>query len=70
MLLKRLVACDRGLLSLALPQFAHLPIVVVSTRDSPEDRLRGMQAGADAYLTKQSLNAGELIEQVRRLAGR
>jgi two-component system chemotaxis sensor kinase CheA len=54
----------------ALPQFAHLPIVVVSTRDSPEDRLRGMQAGADAYLTKQSLNAGELIEQVRRLAGR
>jgi chemotaxis protein histidine kinase CheA/CheY-like chemotaxis protein len=54
----------------ALSQFAHLPIVVVSTRDRPEDRLQGMQAGADAYLTKQSLNAGELIEHVRRLAGR
>jgi len=54
----------------ALPKFANLPIVVVSTRDRPEDRLQGMQAGADAYLTKQSLNAGELVEQVRRLAGR
>ncbi len=49
--------------------YAHLPIVVVSTRDRPEDRLRGLKAGADAYLTKQSLDAGELIELVRRLGG-
>jgi two-component system chemotaxis sensor kinase CheA len=52
-----------------MEQFAHLPIVVVSTRDRPEDRLRGLQAGADAYLTKQSLDAGELVELVRRLSG-
>ncbi len=54
----------------ALEHFAHLPIVVVSTRDRSEDRLRGLQAGADAYLTKQSLDAGELVELVRRLGGR
>ena len=38
-----------------IERFARLPIVVVSTRDRPEDRLRGLRAGADAYLTKQSL---------------
>ncbi len=54
----------------SLEHFAHLPIVVVSTRDRSEDRLRGLQAGADAYLAKQSLDAGELVELVRRLGGR
>jgi chemotaxis protein histidine kinase CheA len=50
--------------------FAQLPIIVVSTRDRPEDRLRGLKVGADAYLTKQSLDAGELVDLVRRLSGR
>jgi CheY-like chemotaxis protein len=52
-----------------IPQFAQLPIIVVSTRDRPEDRLQGLQAGADAYLTKQGLDAGELVDLVRRLSG-
>lgn len=47
----------------------QLPLIVVSTRDHPEDRLRGLKAGADAYLTKQSLDAGELVDLVRRLSG-
>ena len=54
----------------AMERFAQLPIVVVSTRDRPDDRLRGLRAGADAYLTKQGLDAGELVDLVRRLAGR
>ena len=54
----------------AMEHFAQLPIVVVSTRDRPEDRLRGLRAGADAYVTKQGLDAGELVDLVRRLAGR
>lgn len=49
--------------------FGQLPIIVVSTRDRPEDRLQGLKAGADAYLTKQSLDAGELVDLVRRLSG-
>jgi len=53
----------------AMEHFAHLPIIVVSTRDRPEDRLRGLKVGADAYLTKQSLDAGELVDLVRRLSG-
>jgi two-component system chemotaxis sensor kinase CheA len=54
----------------ALEHFTQMPIVVVSTRDRPEDRLRGLKAGADAYLTKQGLDAGELVQLVRRLGGR
>jgi CheY-like chemotaxis protein len=50
-------------------RFARLPIVVVSTRERPEDRLRGLRAGADAYLTKQSLVVDDLVETVRRLTG-
>jgi chemotaxis protein histidine kinase CheA len=53
-----------------IDHFAQLPIVVVSTRDRPEDRLKGLKSGADAYLTKQSLDAGELVDLVRRLGGR
>jgi len=54
----------------SMEHFAQLPIIVVSTRDRPEDRLRGLKAGADAYLTKQGLDAGELVDLVRRLGGR
>jgi CheY-like chemotaxis protein len=54
----------------AIEHLAQLPIIVVSTRDRPEDRLRGLKSGADAYLTKQSLDAGELVDLVRRLGGR
>jgi chemotaxis protein histidine kinase CheA len=54
----------------SMEHFAHLPIIVVSTRDRPEDRLRGLKVGADAYLTKQSLDAGELVDLVRRLSGK
>lgn len=53
-----------------VPHLAQLPIVVVSTRDRPEDRLRGLEAGADVYITKQGLDAAELAAAVRRLAGR
>lgn len=53
-----------------IPHLAQLPIVVVSTRERPEDRLKGLEAGADAYLTKQALDATELVGLVRRLGGR
>ena len=46
---------------------AHLPVIVVSTRGRTMDRLAGLDAGADAYLTKQKLNSKELASLVRRL---
>jgi two-component system chemotaxis sensor kinase CheA len=51
------------------PQYADLPIVVVSTLDRPADRMAGLEAGADAYLTKQGLDARELVALILRVAG-
>ena len=34
------------------PTTAHLPVVIVTALDQPSDRLRGLDAGADDFLTK------------------
>lgn len=52
-----------------MERFAQLPILVVSTLDRPEDRLAGLQAGADAYLSKQELQAHRIGAVIRRLGG-
>lgn len=49
----------------ASEELKNLPVIVVSTRDRPEDRLAGLEAGADAYLAKQSFDAQELVALVR-----
>jgi len=54
----------------SIPHLSQLPVVVVSTLERPQDRLSGLEAGADAYIAKQSLNAEELVRLVRRLGGR
>jgi len=55
----------------ATGELEEMPVVVVSTRSRPRDRMEGLEAGADAYLTKQSLDARELVDLVRRAgAGR
>jgi chemotaxis protein histidine kinase CheA len=52
------------------PRYAQLPVVVVSTRSSSADRLAGLEAGADAYLAKQGLDARELVTVIHRVGGR
>ncbi len=50
----------------ATEELEEMPVVVVSTRSRSRDRMEGLEAGADAYLTKQSLDARELVDLVRR----
>jgi CheY-like chemotaxis protein len=52
------------------PERATLPVVIVTTRDRPEDRQRGLEAGADAYMVKRGFNQQTLLEAVERLVGR
>ncbi len=51
------------------PRYEEIPILVISTRESPEDRMRATEAGADAYLVKQQLTPEGLREHLRRLLG-
>ena len=51
----------------AAPETAHLPIILVTALDRPADRVRGLEAGADDFLTK-PVDEIALIARVRSLA--
>ena len=51
------------------PQLQSLPVIVVSYKDREEDRRRGLEAGADHYLTKSSFHDESLLEAVHMLVG-
>lgn len=48
-----------------LPQFNRLPVIMVTSQDSPFDRVQGRLAGATEYLTK-PFDADQLRATVRR----
>jgi len=47
------------------PRYNHIPIIIVSTERSEEDKKRGMALGATAYVTKpfKSLELQEIIQK-------
>jgi two-component system cell cycle response regulator len=49
------------------PTTHHLPVVMVTALDQPSDRLKGLQAGADDFLTKPVSDLA-LIARVRSLS--
>lgn len=48
----------------------ELPVIIVSYKDRDEDRLRGLQAGANHYLTKSSFHDDKFLDAVAGLIGR
>jgi len=50
-------------------QLKELPIVIVSYKEREEDRRRGLELGADRYLTKGSFHDSTFIEAIRELLG-
>jgi two-component system, cell cycle response regulator len=49
------------------PRTHHIPVVMVTALDQPSDRVRGLEAGADDFLTKPVTDIA-LISRVRSLA--
>jgi two-component system, chemotaxis family, sensor kinase CheA len=49
---------------------ASLPVVMVTSQGGEEDRQRGLEAGADAYIVKDQFDQRALIETVERLLAR
>ncbi|MEQ9226815.1 MAG: PleD family two-component system response regulator [Parvibaculum sp.] len=50
----------------AMPETEHIPVVMVTALDQPKDRVQGLEAGADDFLTK-PLNDLALFARVRSL---
>jgi two-component system sensor histidine kinase and response regulator WspE len=51
------------------PNLRALPVMIVSYKDREEDRRRGLEAGADYYLTKGSFHDETLLQAVVDLIG-
>jgi len=49
-------------------KLAELPVVLVTALESREDRERGIDAGANAYIVKSSFDQSNLLGVIRRLA--
>ena len=48
---------------------SHIPIIIITAKTTEEDRIKGLEAGADAYLVK-PFNSEELMVRVRKLMER
>jgi two-component system chemotaxis sensor kinase CheA len=48
-------------------KLGEMPVVLVTALESREDRERGIDVGADAYIVKSSFDQSNLLEVVRRL---
>jgi len=51
------------------PRLNDLPVIIISYRDREEDKIQGLKAGADYYLTKSSFHDDTLINAVTDLIG-
>ena len=51
-------------------RYREIPVIIVTSRDSMDDRRRGFEVGADAYVLKREFDQSQLLDTVRRLIGR
>ena len=54
----------------AHPTLGNVPVLILTSRASEEDRQRGLEAGADGYIVKSAFNEPALLAAVERLLGR
>jgi chemotaxis protein histidine kinase CheA len=50
-------------------KYQHTPIIIITSRDKEDDRRRGIEVGADAYIVKGDFNQSSLVDTLRSLLG-
>jgi two-component system chemotaxis sensor kinase CheA len=53
----------------AHPTRGNVPVLMLTSRSSDEDRQRGLEAGADGYIIKSAFDEAGLLAAVERLLG-
>ncbi|MBN1179942.1 MAG: hybrid sensor histidine kinase/response regulator [Anaerolineae bacterium] len=49
------------------PKMSHVPVILVTSLESLEDKAHGIECGADAYITKGSFDQNNLLETIEQL---
>jgi two-component system chemotaxis sensor kinase CheA len=49
------------------PKTARVPVILVTSLGSSEDKTRGIEAGADAYIVKSTFDQSNLLETIEQL---
>ncbi len=47
--------------------YSQLPVILVTALETADDKQRGLEAGANAYIVKQSFEQSNLVETIKRL---
>ena len=50
--------------------YQDIPVILVSSLDSPADKARGITAGAEAYIVKSRFDQGTLLETIEQFIGK
>jgi len=50
-------------------RYQTVPVIIVTSLAKPEDKMRGIRVGADAYLLKNAFDQSSLVDTVRNLIG-
>jgi len=50
-------------------KYRDTPIIIITSREKEEDKRRGIQVGADAYIVKGDFEQGNLVDILRNLLG-
>jgi two-component system, chemotaxis family, sensor kinase CheA len=51
------------------PELRRIPSILVTSRAHPDDRRRGMEVGARAYIVKSEFDQRQFLDAIRRLVG-
>lgn len=49
------------------PALRHTPAILVTSRNAPEDRQRGMDVGAQGYIVKSEFDQADLLARIQRM---
>ncbi|OGC33015.1 hypothetical protein A3J90_08475 [candidate division WOR-1 bacterium RIFOXYC2_FULL_37_10] len=49
-------------------KYKNIPVIMLTSLDKEEDKTKGTEAGADAYMTKEDFEQSKLLETVSRFA--